>query len=134
MLDRTKHQRLAFTYGINPRVSTLVTLSLTLQYLGFAGVQLVSRGQFVTGRRMSNARSRYMTPWIDCCSMFMRRDSTGGARRLSGRSTAPLPRVGQVETPSHYVQEFARERDHRQRDMRAQRAQSPRPSNLRRAR
>jgi hypothetical protein len=47
----------------------------------------------------------------------MRRDSTGGARRLSGRSTAPLPRVGQVETPSHYVQESARERDHRQRDM-----------------
>ena len=42
------HQRLAFTYGINPRVSTLVTLSLTLQYLG---VQLVSRGQFVTGRQ-----------------------------------------------------------------------------------
>ena len=51
MLDRTKHQRLAFTYGINPRVSTQVTLSLTLQYLGFAGVQLVSRGQFVTGRQ-----------------------------------------------------------------------------------
>ena len=51
MLDRTKHQRLTFTYGINPRVSTLVTLSLTLQYLGFAGVQLVSRGQFVTGRQ-----------------------------------------------------------------------------------
>jgi hypothetical protein len=51
MLDRTKHQRLAFTYGINPRVSALVTLSLTLPYLGFAGAQLVSRGQFVTGRQ-----------------------------------------------------------------------------------
>ena len=63
MLDRTKHQRLAFTYGINPRVSALVTLSLTLQYLGFTRVQLVSRGPPVAS--MSNARSRYMTPWID---------------------------------------------------------------------
>ena len=35
LYDPTKHQGLAFTYGINPRVSALVTLSLTLQYLGF---------------------------------------------------------------------------------------------------
>ena len=49
--DRTKNQRLAFTYGINPRVSALATLSHTLQYLGFTRVQLVSRGQFVTGRQ-----------------------------------------------------------------------------------
>jgi len=33
--DPAKHQGLAFTYGVNPRISALVTLSLTLQYLGF---------------------------------------------------------------------------------------------------
>jgi predicted ATPase len=36
LYDPAKHQPLTFTYGINPCVSALVTLSLTLQYLGFA--------------------------------------------------------------------------------------------------
>jgi predicted ATPase len=35
LYDPVKHQPLTFTYSINPRVSALVTLSLTLQYLGF---------------------------------------------------------------------------------------------------
>jgi class 3 adenylate cyclase/tetratricopeptide (TPR) repeat protein len=35
LYDPAKHQPLAFTYGINPRVSARVTLGLTLQYLGY---------------------------------------------------------------------------------------------------
>jgi predicted ATPase len=35
LYDPARHQSLAFTYSLNPRVSALVTLGLTLQYLGF---------------------------------------------------------------------------------------------------
>ena len=35
LYDPEHHQSLAFTYSLNPRVSALVTLGLTLQYLGF---------------------------------------------------------------------------------------------------
>jgi class 3 adenylate cyclase/predicted ATPase len=35
LYDPAHHQSLAFTYSLNPRVSALVTLGLTLQYLGF---------------------------------------------------------------------------------------------------
>jgi class 3 adenylate cyclase/tetratricopeptide (TPR) repeat protein len=35
LYDPVHHQSLAFSYSLNPRVSALVTLGLTLQYLGF---------------------------------------------------------------------------------------------------
>jgi hypothetical protein len=54
LYDPEHHQPLAFVYSLNPRVSALVTLGLTLQYLGFPDQALRAGDQGVEEAQQSH--------------------------------------------------------------------------------